>query len=154
MWQEALCCANLLQLPADELAAIAQELADGLEESKEYQAAATIFIDYLGDVESSARCFCKASQYAEAQRIVALRKKPELLERVVDAGLIEGFTATTELLSDCKEQIKAQTSRLRDLRIKKAQEPRKQTQTFSRAAKTDNNTSRFLCRRCRSRCRC
>ena len=104
---------------------MAKELAESLEESKEFQSAATIRLEYLDDIENSARLLCRAYQFADAVRLVSLRERSDLLKIVTDPGLIEGFNTTSELLADCKAQISAQVPRLRELRIKKEQEPRK-----------------------------
>jgi len=125
MWRETLSCAALLPLGDEEIRTMAEGLIEVLEESKEYQAAAMIYLDYLSDVESAVQFLCKAYQFAEAMRIIAHRQKPELLNSVFDAGLTERFTSTTELLSECKGQVNAQTERLRELRVKKEREPRK-----------------------------
>ncbi|KAF2663962.1 elongator complex protein-like protein 1 [Microthyrium microscopicum] len=125
MWQEALSCAASLPSSKEDIESLAQELAEALEESKDLQAAATIYLDYLSDVESAARLLCKAYQFSEALRIIGFRQQPELVGKVVEPGLMECFTSTTELLADCKGQIGAQTTRLRELRLKKEQEPRK-----------------------------
>jgi elongator complex protein 1 len=123
MWQEALYCAEIAQWPTEKVKVLAEELAQNLEESKEHLAAASIYRDYLDDIHSAAAALCRAYQFAEATRTVILRNKPELLESVVDAGLSESFSTTVELLADCKSQLQAQVPRLRDLRLKKLQEP-------------------------------
>jgi elongator complex protein 1 len=123
MWREALTCAGL-QSTGRDITDMATDLADEMEESKEYQGAARICIDYLSDVERSAGLLCKAYQFQEAIRLVVLHDKVGLLETVVDTGLVECFNLTTELLADCKAQIGAQVPRLRELRVKKIQEPR------------------------------
>ncbi|KIW05416.1 uncharacterized protein PV09_03927 [Verruconis gallopava] len=122
-WREALSCASLLPLPDSELKDLAESLAEGLIESKEYQNAATIYLDYLSNVGEAARQLCKAYLFADAQRLVGLHRQQELLESVIDPGLIDGFTSTTELLADCKSQLQAQVPRLRELRQKKEQDP-------------------------------
>jgi elongator complex protein 1 len=124
MWREALSCANLLSLPEEEVASLARDLADALIESKDFRNAATIYLDYIGDLETAAQLFCKAYMFSESSRIIALQRKPELLKSILDAGLIECFNTTTDLLADCKGQLGAQVPRLRDLRVKKEQEPR------------------------------
>jgi elongator complex protein 1 len=125
MWRETLSCAALVPLQEHEIKNMAEELIEGLEESKDYQAAAIIYLDYLADIENAVQFLCKAYQFAEALRIIAHRQQPGLLKTAFDPGLTERFTSTTELLSECKGQIKAQTERLRELRVKKEQEPRK-----------------------------
>lgn len=123
LWHEALACASLLPLPQNELTSLARDLADGLTESKDFQGAAIIHLDYLSDIESAAKLFCKAYLFADAMRIVSLKGRPKLLTEVIDQGLIECFNSTTELLADCKEQLAAQVPRLQELRLKKEQDP-------------------------------
>jgi elongator complex protein 1 len=123
LWREALSCATLLPLPPPELTSLAEDLAEGLTESKGYQDAATVYLDYLVNISDAARCLCKAYLFADAMRIIGLHRQPELLETVIDAGLIDAFNSTTELLADCRSQLNAQLPRLRDLRVKKEQDP-------------------------------
>jgi elongator complex protein 1 len=123
LWREALSCAGLSSMPEPQIHELASSLADGLEEAKEYQSAATVYLDYLEDVENGARLLCRAYQFADAIRIVIRRKKLNLLNDFIDPGLVEGFNTTSELIADCKSQIGAQLPRLKELRIKKEQEP-------------------------------
>ena len=123
MWREALSCGSLLPLSKQDLIVLARDLAEGLVESKDLSSAARIHLEYLSDVEQAARLLCRAYQFADATRIVALYGQPEMLASVIDTGLIECFNSTTELLADCKAQIGAQVPRLRELRVKKEQEP-------------------------------
>jgi elongator complex protein 1 len=124
MWREALSCAGMLQLTGREIRDLASDLADEMEEAKDYQGAARICLDYLSDIERCTSLLCRASQFQEAMRLAVLHGEVALLESVVDVGLVESFNSTTELLADCKAQIGAQIPRLRELRIKKLQEPR------------------------------
>ncbi|KAI9714407.1 MAG: hypothetical protein M1820_000368 [Bogoriella megaspora] len=123
LWRESLSCASLVPLPDAEIRALAQLLADGLTESKDFFAAATVNLEYLDDVENAARLFCKGYWFADAIRVAARRGRHELLAEAVDVGLVEGMANMTELLADCKGQIGAQIPRLRELRAKKAEDP-------------------------------
>lgn len=123
MWRECLCNAILVPLPQTELATLAQDLASSLEEARDFLNAATIHLDYLHDLESSARLLCRGYHFADAMRQVTLRQRPELLKSVVDAGLIEGSATMTELLAEMKSQLAAQVPRLRELRQKKVDDP-------------------------------
>ncbi len=113
----------MAQLPASAIQSLARNLADSTAENKDYFSAATIHLDYLEDIESSARLLCKGYHFAEAMRILSLNKRQDLLEEIVDAGLAEGLASTTELLADCKTQLAAQVPRLRELRTKKEEDP-------------------------------
>jgi elongator complex protein 1 len=92
-------------------------------ESKEFLDCATIYLDYLNDVPEALRAYCKGFYFGEAIRVAALHSRIDLLEPIIDTGLLEGFSQTSELLSDCKSQIKSQVNRIRELRVKKIDDP-------------------------------
>ncbi|KAL9097236.1 MAG: hypothetical protein Q9165_000663 [Trypethelium subeluteriae] len=135
LWREALGCASLVPLPAEELKALARDLAEGLVEARDFQAAATVVREYGGDGPGAARLLCRGHWYAEAVRVIALQgggggggggdgvARERLLEEVLDVGLVEGFAGMTELLAECKGQLGAQVPRLRELREKKVRDP-------------------------------
>ena len=123
LWKESLSCATLLPLPQHQLRSLAQTLADTLSEAKDFFSAATIHLDYLADIATASRTFCKGYYFSDALRIVGLHQRPNLLELVIDAGLVEGMASMTELLADCRSQLHAQIPRIRELRTKKAEDP-------------------------------
>lgn len=123
LWQEALSSAYMIPIPTNEKQELAESLAEGLVESKEFSSAATIYTDHLSNIPEACRNLCKAYRFSEASRLITLHGRPELLESVLDTGLIEAFNSTTELLADCKSQIQAQIPRLRSLRLKKERDP-------------------------------
>lgn len=123
LWKESLSCATLIPLPQPQLHSLAQTLADTLSESKDFFSAATIHLDYLADIATAGRTFCKGYFFADALRIIGLHQRPDLLESVIGTGLVEGMGSMTELLADCKSQLNAQVPRIRELRTKKAEDP-------------------------------
>jgi elongator complex protein 1 len=123
LWRESLSSAILADVSPSELGSLASSLADSLVESKDYLAAATITLDYLSDAASAARLLCRGCHFAEAVRIVTLRRDPSLIASVIDPGLIERSADMTEFLADMKSQLLAQVPRLQDLRTKKAENP-------------------------------
>ncbi|MCJ1475211.1 hypothetical protein MMC13_003871 [Lambiella insularis] len=123
LWKEALFCATLIPLPKESLQSSARAIAASQQELKDFYSAAIIHQDYLRDVESAARLYCKGYFFADALRILSLDNRSDDLEKVVDVGLVEAMATTTELLAECKAQINAQVPRLRELRIKKEEEP-------------------------------
>ncbi|KAK5661443.1 hypothetical protein OQA88_11344 [Cercophora sp. LCS_1] len=124
-WRECLFAAQQQEPPlsAQRLNEIAGTLADALREAKDYASAATIHIDHLGAIEAAIQCYCKGYLFADALRLVALHKRPDLLESGVDTGLTEAFSSSTEFLADCKEQLKAQVPRILELRKKAKEDP-------------------------------
>lgn len=123
LWREALSSAVLAGTSAEELNSLATSLTEGLVESKDYLAAATITLDHLSDLPSAARLLCRGSHFAEALRLVMLHRQPELIQDHIDPGLIERSGEMTEFLADMKGQLGAQVPRLRELRAKKAEDP-------------------------------
>jgi elongator complex protein 1 len=120
---ECLYNAVMAHVSAAELSTLARDLAGSLEESKNFVDAATIHLDYLGDLEGSARLLCKGYSFADATRQVSFRQRPELLEQIIDPGLIDAAASMTEMLAEMKSQLGAQLPRLRELRQKKADDP-------------------------------
>lgn len=123
LWREALSSAIQAEVSADELSSIAAALAEGLFESKDYLSAATITLDYLSDLPSAARLFCRGCYFAEAIRVVTLRREHHLISEVIDPGLVERSADMTEFLAEMKSQLQAQVPRLQELRTKKAEDP-------------------------------
>lgn len=123
LWREAVACASLTPLEVDQMEAFARRIEGSLLELKDYHSAATICVDYLHDIETAARLFCKGYFFADAIRILSLNKRPDLIDTLVDTGLAEGLGTMTELLAECNAQLNAQVPRLRELRIKKVEEP-------------------------------
>ena len=123
LWKESLSCATLIPLPHPQLRSLAQTLADILSESKDFYSAATIHLEYLSDIATAGGTFCRGYFFADALRIVGLHQRPDLLESIIDTGLVEGMASMTELLADCKSQLNAQIPRIRELRTKKAEDP-------------------------------
>ena len=123
LWKESLSCATMIPLPQPQLHSLAHALADTLSESKDFFAAATIHLDYLADIPTASRTFCKGYFFADALRTIGLHHQPALLNSVIDPGLVDGMVSTTELLADCKAQLRAQVPRIQELRAKKAQDP-------------------------------
>ena len=113
----------LIPLADQELWSLAETLADGLIETKDYFSAATIHLDHLSNPAIGCRLLCRGYFFADAMRIICQHGHPDLLDSVLDVGLAEGMAAITELLADCKSQLNAQIPRIRELRIRKAEDP-------------------------------
>lgn len=123
-WEECLFAAQRQDPPVSGAAMndLATALADALWESKEYASAAEIHLTYLGSPETAIKCLCKGYHFAHALRLVTTLSRPDLLP-AVDTGLADALSSTTEFLADCKGQLLAQTPRIRELRIKAAEDP-------------------------------
>ena len=125
LWKEALTCALLItpSLPPADLTALAQTLATARLESHDYQSAALIHAHHLHDIPTAASLYCKGHLYPDAQHLISLHRRPDLLASVLDPGLVDGMAAMTEMLAEMKAQLAAQVPRIRELREKKRQDP-------------------------------
>ena len=123
MWRESLSCASFVPLPTSQIQSLARTLSEDRIEAKDFLSAAIIHQDYFPDIASAARLYCKGYHFADAMRVISLDNSADLLESIVDVGLVEGLAAMTELLADCKSQLNAQVPRIHELREKKAEDP-------------------------------
>ncbi|KAF3924227.1 hypothetical protein ABW21_db0203079 [Orbilia brochopaga] len=123
MWQEALYASSRIPLSSEETKELARVLADALIESKDFKNAARIYLDYYEDTKEAVSAYCKGSFFGEAMRVVALKQEFQLIDEVVDPGLVESFNTTSELIADFLEQIESQISRIKELREKKQRDP-------------------------------
>lgn len=124
-WRECLFAARQQQPPmsGEVLAELAGVLAEALTEAKDHASAAIIHLDYLSSLTDAVRSLCKGSQFAEAMRLIILQNQPELLSEVFDHALVDALSSTTELLADCKAQLKAQVPRVLELRQRAEEDP-------------------------------
>ena len=120
-WEEAISIASQ-HLPS-EISRISEELVSSLTFEHKYVDAAHIELKYLDNIENAMELYCKAYHYNTAYLAATSANKPDLIEKIVDPGLGEGFGAIAELVADCKGQINSQLKRLRELRTKKEEDP-------------------------------
>ncbi|CAL9729265.1 elongator complex protein 1 [Monosporozyma unispora] len=120
-WREAMTIA--VEYFSDAVENVAEELINSLSFEHKYIDAAELQLEFMKDVESSMESYCKAYRYDTACIIAVRNGKKDLIEKVVDPGLGEGFGTIAELLADCKGQVHSQLKRLRELRTKKEEDP-------------------------------
>jgi elongator complex protein 1 len=122
-WRESLTCAQTAELSRDQLQSLARSLSTACTESRDYRSAAAINTDYLSDIPEAARLLCKGSLFQDANYLLTLHNRRDLVPEIVDHGLIEKSGEISEVLADCKAQLKAQVPRIQELRMKKAEDP-------------------------------
>ncbi|BFZ59890.1 Putative elongator complex protein 1 [Saitoella coloradoensis] len=123
MWKEALSLAVVLGEQPAAIKNLAEAMIHLLVEKRRYLEAATVYVEYMQKVDEAAKILCKGYAYAEAIRLVTSHDQLDLLESLIRPAMIEGFVQLSELLADCKRQLNAQLPRLRELRIKKKEDP-------------------------------
>ena len=78
LWQQAIYCATRAGQSFDDIRRIAESFAESLYETKEYQSAAKLYLDYLGNVELALKALCKGYFFEEAMRIVSWSQTGEI----------------------------------------------------------------------------
>ncbi|KAL1924120.1 uncharacterized protein VTP21DRAFT_7155 [Calcarisporiella thermophila] len=122
-WREVFSLAKRLQLTSENINEIGREIVAHLYDKRQYRDAATVLLDYLEDPEEAVSMLLKAYQWQESIRISLRCNREDLIETHVKPGLVEGFAQMSEDIQDMKEQFEKQTSRLQEIRKKKAEEP-------------------------------
>lgn len=120
-WREALALAS--SHFSEEVSGLAEELISSLTFEHRYAETAVIHLEFTNDLEAAMKDYCLAYQYDMACLVAAKRGKTELIAKIVDPGLGEGFGVVAELLADCESQVNSQLRRLRELRSKKEEDP-------------------------------
>ena len=99
-----------------------------------------MFLDYVKDPRAAVIALVQGNLFSEARRIVrlcsirliykliiwqqiALHSRPELLEEIILPGTLESRAQIAEEIGEMKDQLRKQVLRLRELRIKKVEEP-------------------------------
>jgi elongator complex protein 1 len=99
-----------------------------------------VLLDYAEDVREAVIILVQGNQFSEARRIVSrpnsllsylysvdlqitLNEHYGLLEEIIDPAVLEARNQITEDLTEMREQLQKQVARLRELRVKKVEEP-------------------------------
>ncbi|KAI0090814.1 pol II transcription elongation factor [Irpex rosettiformis] len=122
-WQDLFDVALQQQISKEDLQAAAYRVAEDLSSKKRYQEAAIVLLDYAKDVREAVIALVQGNLFSEARRVITLNAQPELLEEIVYPGALESRTQIAEDLTEMREQLRKQIARVRELRVKKVEEP-------------------------------
>ncbi|KAF9529755.1 Elongator complex protein 1 [Crepidotus variabilis] len=122
-WQELFDLATLESIPKEEIVEMAYRVAEDLASKKRHTEAACVLLDYSKDVREAVIALVSGNAFSEARRIISLNSVPELLEDIVHPAALESRTQIGEDIGEMREQLRKQVKRLRELRIKKIEEP-------------------------------
>lgn len=123
LWRELFDLAQLQKVDQEEIVATAYRVAEDLGSKKRYTEAGQVLLDYAEDVREAVIILVQGNQFSEARRIITLNEHYELLEEIIDPAVLEARNQITEDLTEMREQLQKQVARLRELRIKKVEEP-------------------------------
>ncbi|KAG1716214.1 hypothetical protein ID866_954 [Astraeus odoratus] len=122
-WQELFELTAKETLSEDEIKDIAYRISEELLSKKRYSEAARVLMDYAHDDHQAVIALVQGNEFSEARRIVVLSGKQQLLQDVIMPAALEMKGQLSEDLNEMREQIRKQVVRLRELRVKKIQEP-------------------------------
>ncbi|OSC96781.1 IkappaB kinase complex IKAP component [Trametes coccinea BRFM310] len=122
-WQELFELAVQQQLSADELKDTAYRVAEDLVSKKRTLEASAVLLDYAKDVREATIALVEGSHFSEARRIIVLHHRPELMAEIIHPGALECRSRIAEDLTEMREQLRKQVNRLRELRVRKVEEP-------------------------------
>ncbi|RPD57919.1 IkappaB kinase complex IKAP component [Lentinus tigrinus ALCF2SS1-6] len=119
-WQELFELVGQQNLPTSD---IAYRVAEELTSKKRFAEAATVLLDYADNVRQAVIALVEGNHFSEARRIITLKHHPELLEEIVHPGTLECRARIAEEIGEMREQLRKQLNRIRELRVRKIEEP-------------------------------
>ncbi|KDR75591.1 hypothetical protein GALMADRAFT_1330461 [Galerina marginata CBS 339.88] len=122
-WQELFDIAVLNGMPEEDLIEMGYRVAEELSSKKRHAEAGRVLLDYCQDIREAVIALVQGNGFSEARRIISLNTMPELLGDVVYPASLETRAQIAEDIGEMREQIRKQVSRLRELRVKKIEEP-------------------------------
>ncbi|TFK25707.1 pol II transcription elongation factor [Coprinopsis marcescibilis] len=122
-WQELFDLALEIGSKKEDLETMAYRVAEDLSSKKRYLEAGRVLLDYGQDIKEAVSYLCQGNDFSEARRVSNFYKHPELVEGVVRPMSLESRAQISDDLGEMKEQLRKQRERIRELRIKKVEEP-------------------------------
>ncbi|KAF8339341.1 pol II transcription elongation factor [Amanita rubescens] len=122
-WREVFTIASILEVPEEEIIDVGYRMADDLVSKKRHSEAGQVLLDYAKDVRQAVIAFVEGNCFSEARRVIAINGQPELIEDIVYPAALGGRAQISEDLGEMREQLRKQLNRIRELRIRKVEEP-------------------------------
>ncbi|KAI0048587.1 IkappaB kinase complex, IKAP component [Auriscalpium vulgare] len=122
-WRELFDLASQQNMEEEDIVSTGYRVAEDLSTKQRYSEASQVLLDYAKDVREAVIALVHGNSFSEARRITSLHKHPELVEEIIHPGTIEARGQISEDLREIHEQLQKQVERLRELRVKKVEEP-------------------------------
>ncbi|KAH7910038.1 pol II transcription elongation factor [Hygrophoropsis aurantiaca] len=122
-WQELFELSAKENMPDEEIKETAYRIAEELFAKKRFSESARVLFDYAKDTRQGVISLVHGNEFSEARRAITFYSVPELLDEIVLPGALESCNQILEDISEMKDQLRKQVSRLAELRIKKLEEP-------------------------------
>ncbi|RHZ45275.1 hypothetical protein Glove_682g24 [Diversispora epigaea] len=122
-WREALAIAQEMKYSLDDIFDLTLNLAEILEDKRQYQEAAQILLDYVKETEKSIELLCKGHHWVEAMRVSYMYNREDLIQSNIRPSIIEGHVQLLQDVNSMLDQLNQQTTRLKEIRTNKANQP-------------------------------
>ncbi|KAF7980125.1 hypothetical protein HWV62_39551 [Athelia sp. TMB] len=122
-WQELFDLALREGVPAEDLTSMAYRVSEDLSSKKRYSDSARVLLDYCKDSRQAVIALVQGNSFSEARRIATLWGSSDLMTEIIHPGALDSRAQFSEDISEMREQLEKQVNRLRELRIKKIEEP-------------------------------
>ncbi|KAL7395027.1 hypothetical protein ABVT39_009016 [Epinephelus coioides] len=97
-WRNAICVAQQIPLPPDQLALLARDLAEKLTEQRRYSDAALLLDQYAKDCEEAILALITGSVWEEALRLIYMHNRQDITETNLKPALLEAVSTQTAFL--------------------------------------------------------
>uniref|UniRef100_A0A3Q1I075 Elongator complex protein 1 n=1 Tax=Anabas testudineus TaxID=64144 RepID=A0A3Q1I075_ANATE len=97
-WRNAICVAQQIPLPPDQLALLARDLAEKLIEQRRYSEAALLLDQYAKDCEEAILALITGAVWEEALRLIYMHNRQDITETNLKPALLEAVSTQTVFL--------------------------------------------------------
>ncbi|XP_030594916.1 elongator complex protein 1 isoform X2 [Archocentrus centrarchus] len=97
-WRNAVCVAQQIPLPPDQLALLARDLAEKLHEQRRYSEAALLLDQYAKDCEEAILALITGAVWEEALRLIYMHDRRDITETNLKPAILEAVSTQTSFL--------------------------------------------------------
>lgn len=97
-WRNAICVAQQIPLPPDQLALLARDLAEKLNEQRRYSEAALLLDQYAKDCEEAILALITGAVWEEALRLIYMHNRRDITETNLKPAVLEAASTQTSFL--------------------------------------------------------
>lgn len=97
-WRNAICVAQQMPLPPDQLALLARDLAEKLTEQRRFSEAALLLDQYAKDCEEAILALITGAVWEEALRLIYMHNRQDITETNLKPALLDAVSAQTVFL--------------------------------------------------------
>ncbi|XP_008325394.1 elongator complex protein 1 [Cynoglossus semilaevis] len=97
-WRNAICVAQQIPLPSDQLALLARDLAEKLTEQRRYSEAALLLDQYAKDCEEAILALITGAVWEEALRLIYMHNRQDITETNLKPALLEAASTQSFFL--------------------------------------------------------